>query len=165
MKLTLDTLHLYAKEVGDCLYWLQSCNSAGKPQARLDGQHWLVQRYVYIVLLGNDIRPGNRISTRCGHSKCISPGCLIQSNYSMILKRSYEKGKRSLASEYGSRVQRLMDAGRTKLSYEKANEIRVSELSTAELSEAYGVNKGTINRIKKGQYWRAGGASVFTWRP
>ena len=165
MKLTLDSLPMYCREVGDCLYWNLSCNSAGKPQARLDGQYWLVQRYVYTVLMDNEIREGNRVTTRCCSLKCISPKCLIQSNYSAILKRSYAKGKRSLASEYGARVQNLVKAGRTKLDYEKAAEIRASELKASELAELYGVGIGTINRVKKGEYWRAHGTSIFTYRP
>ena len=109
MILTLESLPRYCTEEGDCLIWNQSCNSGGKPQARLDGKGWLVQRYVYFVLKERPIDAKLRLTTRCGHRMCVSPDCIVASSYGAILKRAYAKGNRSTALEYTKRVVYLED--------------------------------------------------------
>lgn len=165
MILTLESLPRYCTEEGDCLIWNQSCNSGGKPQARLDGKGWLVQRYVYFVLKERPIDAKLRLTTRCGHRMCVSPDCIVASSYGAILKRAYAKGNRSTALEYTKRVASLVKQGRTKLSYELAQEIRASDESGASIARRLGMNAGTVNRIKSGHYWRQPCTDVFTWRP
>jgi hypothetical protein len=165
MKLTLDTLHLYCDEEGDCLIWKLGCNSAGKPQARLDGKNWLVQRYVYTELMHKELIAKRRVTTRCMNPRCISPDCLVSSTFGEILKRSYASGARSTATEYSARVQKLVASGRTKLTPENIDYIRASSKPGTHLAKELGVSAGAVNRARNGESWRATASSAFNWRP
>jgi DNA-binding Xre family transcriptional regulator len=165
MKLSLDTLHMYCTEEGDCLLWNLSLNSAGKPQARLDGQVWMVQRYVYSHLMGKQIQKGRVITTRCLNPICCAPGCLVQMTYGDLIRRSYKDGSRSTQAEYAARLDRMIKSGKTKLDAQKAAQIRASDKTCQALAEEYGVHNKTISCIKRGKYWRQAPAacSVFEW--
>lgn len=156
---------MYCREEGDCLLWALSCNSAGKPQARLDGRTQMVQRYVYETLCRRQLADGRRLTTRCGNAICVAPDCLISSTYSAILRRSYERGARSTAAKYAMRVNNLVVSGRTKINREIACEIRNSNESASVWADRLGMNEASIRRIKNGQNWRAKASSVFSWRP
>jgi hypothetical protein len=167
MKLTLENLPMFCTEEGDCLLWNLSLNSTGKPQARLEGKSGsLVQRYVYQTLMGKQLQPGRRITTRCQNPICVAPGCLFASTFSAILKRSYATGKRSTSDEYAARLGRHISAGKTKLTAEIAQQIRESEETGIALARKHGVNPDTIYRIRQGLSWRSPlVSSVFAWRP
>lgn len=166
MKLTLDTLYRYCTEEGECLLWSLSCNSSGKPQARLDGKYWMVQRYVYSVLCGNQLAEGRRLSAKCGNMRCISPGCLISSTYGGILRRSYATGGRSTLAEYAKRLDMIVKAGRTKLTPGIVAEIRASSETGVALAKKYGVGEGAIYAARNGRSWKgSASSSVFSWRP
>jgi hypothetical protein len=161
MKLTLDTLHMYCDEEGDCLLWKLSAKKGAHPQARLDGKVQLVGRYVYTVLMGRQLANGHRVSPKCGNPLCIAPGCLQQQTYSTILKRSYATGKRSRINEYAARVQRAKDQGWVKLTLADVQAIRLSDEPHTVLAERYDVHRKTIADARAGVHWRVQGSSVF----
>ena len=161
MKLTLDTLHFYCDEEGECLLWNLSAKKGQHPQARLEGKTQLVGRYVYTHLMGRQLANGHRVSAKCGNPRCISPGCLQSQTYSTILRRSYESGKRSRAGEYAARVQRARDQGWVKLTLADVHAIRASDETSAALAAKYNVHRKTISDARSGRHWQVTGASVF----
>ena len=166
MKLTLDTLPMYCTSYGQCLLWDQSVNSAGYPQATLDGIGGrMVRRYVY-SLMGKELQKNLIVSPSCGQKLCVSPDCLEGTRFSAVLKRSYKDGARSTAAEYCARLERAKVSGMAKLTPDQVADIRsrAHEGSTALASE-FAVAGSTIRDILRGKSWRTTSpqASVFTW--
>lgn len=165
MKLTLDTLHLYCVEDGDCLLWKQSVRG-GMPSAHIDGKTRSVRGHVFFTLLGKRLTGSNRISPICGNALCITPAHLVGRTRSETLKAMYKNGQRQKMSPSTYREIRGA-AGGLKLNHEKAREIRESGESSAALAEMYGCSPALIVKVRAGIRWAevANGASVFGWRP
>lgn len=169
MKLTLDTLHMYADECGGCLLWKQGVNSQGYPQAHLDGKPGqMVRRYVFLCLMGRTLRKGERVAVRCGTKLCISPVCMFQETYSRSLARSYEAGKRHTVVEYGKR---FLDAQArlAKLDWEQVDALRAlpADVSHAAAARMFCIHPKTASKVRRGITWRdaARSSSVFSWTP
>lgn len=161
---TLDTVRTRCTEVGKCWLWEQSCNSRGYPQASVNGKHVMVRRFVYETLCGKRLRKGEVVASRCEDERCCSPDCLMALTYSERLERCYTTGSRSSVTEYLMRQRGAVKQGITKLSLEKAREIRSRTGQTlAELGREFGVHPSTIKGIRKGEYWRdhARNSTVF----
>ncbi|MEY4415390.1 MAG: hypothetical protein RIQ53_2683 [Pseudomonadota bacterium] len=143
-------------EEGNCLLWNQGLLSGRYPQARIDGKSVMVARYVYVTLLGKDVRKGHVLTTRCRNTLCLAPACLCQMTYGERLKLTYASGSRSGIKEYGSRVERLIEQGRTKCSYEIAEDIRANRMHVpaAQLARELGVHTKTAYNIKRGKTWK-----------
>lgn len=156
MRLTLETLHLYCNEEGDCLLWKLGVSSAGMPCARIDGERVSVRRWVYERLMQKQVKSGARVTCRCNNRLCIAPGCLIQMTGSQIVARSYRNGSRGGFAEYLVRRQAHIARGKTKLNAEKAQEIRALQgvKASREVAKQYGVDKRTVTNIWSGETWR-----------
>lgn len=167
MKLTLETLHMHADEVGECLIWRGTLGSHGYPQARLDGRTQLVRAHVYRELMGVAVLAGRRITSRCGNPLCISPACITQATPGQLLARSYSSGARSKTGEYLKRLRRAQRSGQAKLTSEQVAEIRAlpSGQSHMAIAREYGVHGKTISALRRGLTWRTGfaGSSVFAF--
>jgi DNA-binding XRE family transcriptional regulator len=161
---TLETVRSRCIEVGKCWLWDQSCNSGGYPQASINGRNTMVRRFVFETLLDKRVRDNEVVSSRCRRMTCCSPDCLVALTYSERLKRCYSRGTRSTTVEYLSRRRRAVKQGITKLSIEKARDIRSRVGQThSELAREFGVHRSTIKMIRLGKYWRdhAENSSVF----
>lgn len=168
MKLTLENLHMFTTQDGDCMLWNLGTNKQGYPQAHLGGKGGqMVRRYVYSVLLGKTINKGKRISSVCGNRLCCAPEHLIQHTHSQTLKRCYQDGARSARLEYVRRLEGFLKHRPVKLSFEKAREIRARppEVTHAELAREYGVTEHAIRKVRNGSSWRDhfAASSVFTF--
>lgn len=162
MKLTLDNLHMYCEEEGNCLLWKLSLNQNAHPQARLEGRTQLVRRYVYLTLLGRRLPPKHNVSTRCRNPLCIAPDCLVARTQAMSVKLSYSSGRRCTTTEYASRVERIIKQGLTKLTREDVATIRASSEPHTVLAERFNVHRKTIAAARSGRYWKLPAAnSVF----
>lgn len=164
MKLTMETLHMYCDDCGDCMRWKLSVNSAGCPQARLDGKSQLVKRWIWSELLGKKLN-GNktRVVSSCGDMLCVNPRHLASKTYSQVLIDTYDRGGRNSASDYIKRLERVKNMGATKMDWEKVRELRASGMSARQAAERYGIGERTAYKIIKHQSWieRMPGASVF----
>lgn len=143
-------------EEGDCLLWNQGLVSSGYPQARIDGRSQLVARYVYVHLLGKELRKGYVLTTRCGNKLCLAPCCLMQITYSERMRRSYASGARSTATEYASRQRRAVEQGIAKCSLEIAEDIRANRMHvpSKQLAAELGVGRTAVDDMKAGRTWR-----------
>lgn len=167
MKLTLETLHMHADEVGKCLIWRGTVGNHGYPQARLGGRTQLVRAYVYRELMGVELLAGRRITSRCGNPLCISPACISQATAGQLMARSYSSGARRGPDQYIARLRRAQRSGQAKLTSSQVAEIRAlpSEHSHMSIAREYGVHGKTISAIRRGLTWRTGfaGSSVFAF--
>ena len=164
MKITLNNLHMYCDECGDCLRWKLSCNSAGSPQANLDGRTQLVRRYVYWLMGGKLQGNKTRIGVSCGDSLCVAPDHLVARTYGQVLKAIYRSGARSGASAYVKRLEQAQQSGMVKLTWDKVREIRALPPQTLRsIADQYGIDPRTVASVLKGDSWRerVPGASVF----
>lgn len=162
MKLTLDNLHMYCDEEGECLLWKLSLNQKSHPQARLEGRTQLVRRYVYLTLMGRRLPAKHHVSVRCGNPLCIAPECLVARTQSLSVKLSYANGRRCMTAEYAGRLDRIEKQGWTKLTREAVDLIRASKEPHTVLAERFNVHRKTIAAARSGRYWRLPAAnSVF----
>ena len=156
MHLTLENLHLYCDEEGDCLLWNLGMNSANRPIARLDGKTRDVARYLYTLIHGSV--PDNCSITRtCGNSRCLA--CLDAITHSKRNKQS--AADRKTANHYQSLFERAKKQGLIKLDLAKVQQIRASEKPALQLAAEYGVSRSTINDIQRRRTWRDTAMSVF----
>ena len=167
MNLDLDKLHQYCTECGGCLLWNQSVNSAGYPNARIKGKNVNLRRFIFETKLGKQLGPAMCVTSICNDKRCVAPDHLRRSNRSQLMYKSYAARQRNEAVIQRKVIESRIKSGLTKLDYEKAREIRSSELTDYQLAEKYGVGVKTVQRILQNKSWVEGniGASVFTWRP
>lgn len=169
MKLDARILRSVCDCVGECMLWRLGVTSSKVPTARIDGKTVNVRRYVYEVICGRQVREGFWITTRCGHHRCLAPGCLIQRSPGQAIALSYRKGRRSAASEYAARRAAAIRQGIAKLTMDDAREIRrlCETMGNQEIAKRFGVHRSTIRDIRAGTSWREAEAasSVFAWRP
>lgn len=166
MKLTLNTLHHYCTECGDCLLWANGVNSTGYPQATLDGKAGqMVRRYIFTELMGKEIPPRCVVSTRCDNRLCIAPGCLIAMRRGKVQERSYARGKRMHVSEYRERLRLAEARGMTVLDWQTVRYIRSLPLERthASIARELNVSRNTVAKVRRGLSWREsyGATSVF----
>lgn len=153
MKLTLDNLHHYCTEEGDCLLWNLGCNGDGNPIARVDGKCVKVRRYVFETLLNKPVVAKKRVTTKCGNPLCVSPKCLCAMTYGQINAKTIKVGRRIVDSE--SMRRKTIKSGQSKL-HSHVLTIRLSDEPSKVLAERYGVNPSTIRAVRSGKTW--GGA-------
>jgi len=164
MKITLDNLHMYCDECGDCLRWKLSVNSAGAPQANLDGKPQLVRRYVFWLRGGKLDGARTRITSICGDPLCVAPAHIVCRTYGQVLKETYRKGARSGASAYVKRLEQAQRSGMTKLDWNKVREIRALPPQPIQhIADRYGIDHRTASSVLKGESWkeRMPTASIF----
>ena len=150
MKLTLDNLHHYATEEGDCLLWNLGCNGDGNPIARVDCKCVKVRRYVFETLLGKPVHKNKRVTTKCCNPLCISPKCLRAMTYGEINRKTIKAGRRIVDSESMRRA--VIKSGQAKL-HEHVQAIRLSDEPSLVLAQRYGVNPSTIRDVRFGRTW------------
>jgi len=166
MRLTLDNVRHYCEPCGDCMLWKLGTNGRGYPLACINGKPTNVRRYLVQLKYGKALPKGTIAVSTHG---CTDPRCLLhigRGNRSDLLKRMYSEGRRSSVGEYLSRQRAAIKQGRTVLDLEKAREIRLrSHIPSRVLAIEYGVNRTTIDNIKRGRSWResAPNNSAFAW--
>ncbi len=162
MKLTKDNWKLFCEECGDCILWKQGTTGQGHPIARVDGKTSNVRRMVYEWTHGK-VAKHLRVTNVCGRSRCLvhlkarTPG--------ECLKLAYATGKRGGAQEYAARLAANVKLGRTKLNWDKVDQIRaIQGVPLKDLAATYQVHLSTIKDIRSYKTWISPGSSVFTWR-
>jgi hypothetical protein len=162
------TLRDRCEEVGDCLIWMQACNSQGYPQACIDGKSGqMVRRWVYTKLMGKVIPPLHVVVSSCMDPKCCSQNHLGVMSCSKRLSLTHKQGLRMSAAEMVKRQQKCAFHDDMKLNLEVAKIIRSRRAERAEdLAKEYKVTCTHIRSIWRNEVWReANSASVFNWRP
>lgn len=157
MKLTLENLPAFCIDDDGCLLWDRGVNSLGYPQARLgDKPGQMVRRHIFIDLLGNELKPGQRISARCNKRLCVAPGCLMARSASAILRKAYRSGRRSTEREYAARHRLGVLMSGSTMTWEIADQIRrePAHLAHTEVARKYGLSATAVSKIRRGVSWR-----------
>ena len=163
--LTLEQIHARCEEEGDCWLW-PGATINGYPQARIgDKGGQMLRRYIFTVLLGNELPLGRVVASICENRLCCAPAHLFSMTYSKRLRLAYKRGSRNQAMEYIKRRETRRQQG-TVLDMEKARQIRAREDEpNAVLAAEFGVHPKTIYSVKAGLTWRehAPNSSVFNF--
>lgn len=157
MRLTLDNLPTFCIEYDGCLLWGRSVNSLGYPQARIDGKPGqMVRRHVFRDLLGKQLRPGQRVSSRCGDRLCVAPACLVARSPGAIQREAYRSGRRSTEREYMARHRLGVLMSGSTMTWEIADQIRrePAHLAHTEVARKYGLGATAVSKIRRGVSWR-----------
>lgn len=168
MKLTLETLHHYGEEEGDCLLWKYSVGSHGYPQACLDGKPGsIVRTYIFTQLLGNVIeKKGGRLSSVCMNKKCIAPGHIVVKSPSKIQKDVYRLGIRNPLVEAANRRSSAPICGHARISDEAVQAIKASDpnMNHTQVAKDFGVSRSSVSAIRRGRrYGMLPTSSIFNW--
>ncbi len=154
VELSLETLHMYCTEEGECLLWNLGTNGQGLPIANIDGGAKSVRRYIFTELMGMDAT-GLRVIAKCGNPLCVAPRCARGITFSRSVSDSYKSGKRipEIEAERGRRS--AINRGWAKIDADKARQIcsQKGSKTAAVLGEEYGLKPDTIYRIWSGRNW------------
>lgn len=152
---TLESLKARCEEVGECWEWLGYFGN-GVPQviAWPEGKKKMVSvRRLIREVSTRKTQPDGHFGVTCGNPRCVHPDHAIWRGQAAHMRHMAKKRRVTPAMAMKMRQAR-MDIGAAKLNPEKAEEIRTSIESGPVLAERYGVSKGLINRIKRGEVWR-----------
>lgn len=162
--MTLDDILARCDDVGECLLWRGSCNkTSGIPMVSLSfSQRGVSARRAVYEMSGREIPRGHCVWPKCGNRLCLHPEHLIAGSRKQLGRHLRAQGRTRTPAV----LAKCARNGRVnaRLSVEIAREIRISTASSQELADRYGVNKSTINNVRRGESWRetVRGASVFS---
>jgi hypothetical protein len=164
MKFDLKTIRDRCEEEGDCWIWQQCVNSGGYPQASINGKQGQMVRRHAVLLSGRTLSGYRaRVADTCGNRLCCNPDHLRLRTFSQIQSDSYRNGSRCTEAEYLSRVMRIQKAGMTKLTFEKAREIRlelVAGKTVAQVAKERAMGPDAVRNIKHNRTWKE---PMFAW--
>jgi len=129
-----------------CWEWQGSIGSHGYGDLRLDGQHWLVHRFVYSAVFG-DIPEGLVIWHTCDNRKCCNPSHLRLGTQLQNMMDKEMKGRGNAGDRNGM----------AKLSREVVEYIReqyIKGRSQSDLARDFNVNRSCIWKVVHGTHWR-----------
>lgn len=145
------------REDGDCWIWAQGVNSAGYPQASIDGKGGQMVRRAALIAAGKLPKgKANRVTDICGNRLCCNPEHLKWASFSDLLKGAYRSGNRSTVQEYLKRFEAARKNGMVKLDWDRVNQIRARcfDEPTRVLAAEFGVGTNAIRAIKFNRSWR-----------
>lgn len=154
---------------GGCWLWSGktfSTKGRERPWISRHGTRWLAHRLTYFLSTGQHPR-GGFVCHHCDVPLCVRPDHLYLGDHATNMRDMTER-RRFFAATQPERARNLgqifgacndWTAGegnpKAKLTAEQAREIRMDRRKTKTLAEAYGVDRTTIQRIRRGSLWTA----------
>lgn len=133
-----------------CWIWTDACFSFGYGRIKENGKSLCAHRVSFEIHKGS-IPKGLFVCHKCNVPQCVNPDHLYlgthQDNMDDRTKTEIMNSSELAKFNFGSKN------GRSKLNEDMVEKIYLSDLSTKELSENYGVSLQTITRIKSGERW------------
>jgi len=155
---TIESLMAKTIEEGECRLWT-GYTQKNNPQIMHKKKMVLVRRLI-LKLQGKTVGKTDHASTTCGVCGCVEPTHLILRTHSEHASMmGLSSNRKRLA-----RAAKLADWARkntAKLTIQIAREIRASDESGPVLAARFGVQRGMISRIRRGQAWREFGGNPF----
>lgn len=132
-------------ELGNCFECTShSVNSGGYPSIRdAERKHLSLHRYTFERCYG-EIPEGMVIRHLCDNPNCINPHHLKLGTHEDNVRDRQERGRQAKGERNG----------RAKLTAEQVLEIRKDTRPDKEIAAEYGVNKRSIDKIKKYEIWK-----------
>lgn len=166
MRLTLETLHMYADEEGECLLWRQSVGSHGYAQANLEGKPGsLVKNYIFTRLLGAELGAKRVIALTCGNKRCISPAHIESMTVGKVQRLAYSSGRRNAELEYLGRLKARAASSLPMASKEQVQAVRAfpDGMTYTEIARQTGLGHKSVSRIRRGLTHRTEHACSSVW--
>lgn len=140
----LNRIRMCCIDDAGCWIWQRHAQKGVMPIINIEGKVMSSRRAAFIALHG-EVKPGHEVMGGCEAPLCVNPECSKQVTFAerrrrMAKKRNYGQSNR-------------MKPAHSKLSIEKARQIRSSEEPTAVLAERFGVSKAAIGYAKRGSTW------------
>lgn len=148
-KHTIESLKARTVEEGDCWNWTGYLGNK-VPAVSHDGKMTSVRR-LFRDLMGNPVKKGWFVLPKCGNSVCVNP------DHSKLLSPkqfTQHMGKSAIGSlTRRMKIQAYKQRTVGKLTWDKADEIRLSTEPSREVAARYGVDKSLVCRIRAGKAW------------
>ena len=148
-KHTIESLKARTIEEGDCWNWTGYLGNK-VPAVSHDGKMTSVRR-LFRDLMGNPVKAGWFVLPNCGNNICVNP------EHSKLLSPkqfTQHMGKRAGGSlTRKMKIQAFKQRTVGKLTWEQADEIRLSSEPSRQAAQKYGVDKSLICRIRAGKSW------------
>lgn len=153
---TIESLKARTIEEGDCWLW-QGYIQNSTPQVMHYGalpkpKMYNVRRLLRELENGRQM-PNGYYGNTCGNPKCVSPTHTLWRSTSSHMSNMAGKRQHGPVDSMKKRQVRV-DRGLTKLSMEKAQEIRTRTESSRVLAKEYGVHESMIKRIRTNRVWK-----------
>lgn len=164
---SLKLLFDRCEHVGFCRIWNQGTNANGVPIISLSASErsQSVRRLAYRLIFG-EIPAGQFVYVDCGNSLCISGKCMKCGSKSDYMRAASKAGAYSGPLISKVRADAARARAGTKLTMEKARQIRAERaagLLLREIAAKHGVSMDIASKVARGLIWRelAANASVF----
>lgn len=128
--------------IDGCHYWLGATGSGRhhkRARFHLNGENQVAARVSYELYKGK-ILEGLCVCHSCDNEACVNPDHLFIGTQAENMLDMYRKGRENIR----------MNA---KLSFEKAEEIRLSNDDSREIAKRYKIDRGTVYKIKRNELW------------
>jgi len=148
---TLESLLARTVEEGECLLW-DGYIGNGVPQVSHGGKVVSVRRLI-LELSGKDVGPTDYASPKCRNAACVCQEHIVHrtnAQHASAMAKAPTRNHDLRAAKLAAVARK----GDTKINIEQAREIRCSDESGPILAERYGIGKGLIARIRRGEAWR-----------
>lgn len=147
-----------------CWIWPRAKDAAGRGRFWLNGKLMLAHRAAWTVQIG-PIPAGAFLCHHCDNPSCVNPRHLYVGTHHNNMRDMRERG-RSMARRHPELAKKIgQEAGRrntwnscggnikAKLSEAQVLAIRQDTRPTRQVASAYGVDRTTIQRIRRGALW------------
>lgn len=151
---SMDDIRANCEEIGECLLWKGAVDAYGYPRVRTHGKSQLLRPFIWREIRGNELRPGYRLSIRCGNRLCLGEDCLVMRSYKVVAQLHGAKAKLDPLMVARFR-EGAKNSGRSKLDAAKVAEIRASNGTDEEISQRYGICRSSAGKIRRGDIWAA----------
>lgn len=148
------------EEVGDCLIWRNGVSPGGCPRAGIYGTDTNVRNFVFVHLMGKELRKGHVVMPKCGNLQCVSDDCLALISFSVWRSRN-AKAKAMTAAGRREMQQRALASGFARIGPELAAEMRRSGEDKHALQRKHGFHLRSIERVLTGESWTPIPSSIF----
>lgn len=149
-----------------CWPWPRKLDATGRGRIWWNGRLMLAHRFMWTVLRGQ-IPDGRILCHTCDNPACVNPSHLYAGTHADNMRDMRERG-RSMAKRHPELARALgVAAGRAntwsrgagnpkaRLTAEQASAIRMDKRPTRLVAAEYGVERTTIQRIRRGTLWTA----------
>jgi hypothetical protein len=131
------------EELGPCWEWTSRLHYLGYGRISYRGRDRFAHRVAWILTFGEPT-PGLDLLHKCDNRKCVNPSHLYLGTHEQNMRDKAERGNQ----------ERGVDHPAAKLTEQDVMDIRTSQDSNDVLARCYGINGGTVSRIRSGKTWR-----------
>ena len=134
----------------ECWPWKGCFNSKGYGRMRVRHLYLRAPRLSWIITFDRPIPDNHVVMHRCDNPACVNPSHLAIGTARDNTRDAWLRGR------FQGRVERTRGERnyRARLTADDIRAIRNSGDTSATLAAHYGINRGTVNKIKRGALWR-----------